>query len=105
LLETMVLAPIRLARLVVPGMRARGGGRIVNISSIYGRTSTPLTGWYQGGKHAIEGISDALRMEVAKDGIDVVLVEPVTSRPTSGKTCSVTPSFIMDRVMRLTQRL
>lgn len=74
--ETMVLAPMRLARLALPTMRQRGWGRIVNISSIYGRTTTPLTGWYQGCKHALEGLSDALRMEVARDGIKVVLVEP-----------------------------
>lgn len=76
LLETMVVAPMRLARLAIPGMREAGGGRILNISSIYGRTATPLTGWYQGAKHALEGLSDALRMEVAKDGIHVVLIEP-----------------------------
>jgi NAD(P)-dependent dehydrogenase (short-subunit alcohol dehydrogenase family) len=74
--ETMVLAPMRLARLALPHMRAGGGGRIVNVSSIYGLVATPLTGWYQGSKHAIEALSDALRMEVAGDGIDVVLVEP-----------------------------
>ncbi len=74
--ETMVLAPMRLARLSVPHMRERGWGRIVNVSSIYGRTSTPLTGWYQGCKHALEGLSDALRMELARDGIKVVLIEP-----------------------------
>ena len=76
LFETMVFAPMRLARLTLPGMREAGGGRIVNISSIYGRTTTPLTGWYQGAKHAVEGLSDALRMEVAKDGVHVVLIEP-----------------------------
>jgi NAD(P)-dependent dehydrogenase (short-subunit alcohol dehydrogenase family) len=75
-LETMVVAPMRLARLAIPAMRARRFGRIVNVSSVYGRTSTPLTGWYQGAKHALEGLSDALRMEVARDGIAVVLVEP-----------------------------
>jgi NAD(P)-dependent dehydrogenase (short-subunit alcohol dehydrogenase family) len=75
-LETMVIGPMRLARLALPGMRAAGGGRIVNISSIYGRTTTPMTGWYQAAKHAVEAVSDALRMEVAKDGIDVVLIEP-----------------------------
>src|SRR5262249_44888244 len=62
-LETMVVAPMRLARLAVPHMRAAGGGRIVNMSSIYGRTTTPLSGWYQGAKHALEGVSDALRAE------------------------------------------
>ena len=76
LLETMVLAPMRLARLALPGMRAAGEGRIVNVSSIYGRTTTPLTGWYQAAKHAIEGLSDALRIEVAGEGVKVVLVEP-----------------------------
>ena len=74
--ETMVLAPMRLARLAVPHMREREWGRIINVSSVYGRMSTPLTGWYQGCKHALEGLSDALRMEVARDNIKVVLVEP-----------------------------
>ena len=75
-LETMVLAPARLARLAVPHMRAHGGGRIVNISSIYGLMTTPLTGWYQAAKHALEALSDALRVEVASDEIYVVLIEP-----------------------------
>lgn len=75
-LETMVVAPARLARLALPHMRDQGGGRIVNVSSIMGLTTTPLTGWYQAAKHALEGWSDALRMEVAHDGIRVVLVEP-----------------------------
>ena len=75
-LESMTVAPMRLARLALPHMRAAGGGRIVSVSSIYGRTSTPLTGWYQAAKQALEGVSDALRMEVAADGIHVVLVEP-----------------------------
>ncbi|MEY2452693.1 MAG: hypothetical protein QOD92_2267 [Acidimicrobiaceae bacterium] len=76
LFETMVFAPLRLARLVLPGMRNAERGRIINVSSIYGRTTTPLTGWYQGAKHALEGASDALRLEVAGAGIQVVLVEP-----------------------------
>jgi NAD(P)-dependent dehydrogenase (short-subunit alcohol dehydrogenase family) len=75
-LETMVVAPMRLARLAIPHMRDRREGRIVNISSIYGRVTTPLAGWYQGAKHALEALTDALRMEVAGSGIRVVLVEP-----------------------------
>jgi NAD(P)-dependent dehydrogenase (short-subunit alcohol dehydrogenase family) len=75
-LETMVYAPMRLARLSIPFMREAGGGRIVNISSIMGLTTTPLTGWYQACKHAIEALSDALRMELARDNIRVSLVEP-----------------------------
>lgn len=75
-LETNVVAPLRLARLVLPGMRERGEGRIVNVSSIAGRMSTPLMGWYCASKHALEAVTDALRMEVEPDGVRVVLVEP-----------------------------
>ena len=75
-LETMAVAPIRLARLALPHMTALGIGRIVNVSSIYGRIATPLTGWYQAAKHALEGVTDALRVEVASAGVHVVLVQP-----------------------------
>lgn len=75
-LETNVVAPIRLARLVLPGLRERGEGRIVNVSSVAGRLSTPLMGWYCASKHALEAVTDALRMEVEADGVRVVLVEP-----------------------------
>ena len=75
-LETMVVGPMRLARLALPRMREIHDGRIVNVSSIYGRATTPLTGWYQASKHALEGVSDALPSEVAGNGIKVVLVEP-----------------------------
>jgi NAD(P)-dependent dehydrogenase (short-subunit alcohol dehydrogenase family) len=76
LFETMVHAPMRLARLALPAMREAGGGRIVNVSSIAGRTTAPFSGHYTGAKHALEALSDALRMEVAGDGVAVVLVEP-----------------------------
>ncbi len=75
-LETNLLAPIRIARLVLPRMRERGEGRIVNVSSVAGRLSTPLMGWYCASKHALEAVTDALRMEVEGDGVRVVLVEP-----------------------------
>ncbi|HXQ61136.1 MAG TPA: SDR family oxidoreductase [Acidimicrobiales bacterium] len=75
-LETMVVAPMRLARLALPYMRANGQGRVVNVSSIYGLTTTPFSGWYQASKHALEAASDALRVEIARDGIKVILIEP-----------------------------
>src|ERR1017187_2476895 len=68
-LETMVVAAMRLARLALPHMRTARDGRIVNVSSIYGLTTTPFSGWYQASKHALEAASDALRLEVARDGI------------------------------------
>jgi NAD(P)-dependent dehydrogenase (short-subunit alcohol dehydrogenase family) len=76
LFETMVHAPVRLARLALPRMVANGGGRIVNVSSIAGRATAPFAGHYAGAKHALEAISDALRVEVASRGVQVSLVEP-----------------------------
>jgi NAD(P)-dependent dehydrogenase (short-subunit alcohol dehydrogenase family) len=75
-LETLVVGPMRLARLAVPHMRERGEGRIVQVSSLAGRVTMPFLGWYQGAKRALEGVSDALRMEVASAGVAVVIVEP-----------------------------
>ena len=76
LLDTLVVAPTRLARLAVPHMRAAGWGRIIQVSSISARTPFPLMGWYQGAKMALEGVSDALRVEVASAGIGVSLIQP-----------------------------
>ncbi|MDQ0093911.1 NAD(P)-dependent dehydrogenase (short-subunit alcohol dehydrogenase family) [Paeniglutamicibacter psychrophenolicus] len=74
--EVNVFGAIRLAQLVLPHMRARGAGTIVNISSMGGKIYTPLGGWYHGTKFALEALSDCLRMEVTPFGIDVVVIEP-----------------------------
>ncbi|HEV8025162.1 MAG TPA: oxidoreductase, partial [Candidatus Nanopelagicales bacterium] len=65
-----------LTQLVIPPMRAQGDGTIVNISSMGGRMYTPLGAWYHATKHALEGWSDCLRMELRSMGIKVVIVEP-----------------------------
>src|SRR5437588_91587 len=75
-LTTGANSGIGLARLALPHMRERGEGRIVNMSSIFGLATTPLTGWYQASKHALEALSDALRVETAGFGVKVILVEP-----------------------------
>jgi NADP-dependent 3-hydroxy acid dehydrogenase YdfG len=74
--ETNVFGLVRLTQLVLPGMRERRSGRIVNISSMGGRATLPGGAFYHASKYAVEAISDALRMEVAQFGIDVVLIEP-----------------------------
>jgi NAD(P)-dependent dehydrogenase (short-subunit alcohol dehydrogenase family) len=66
----------RLVQLATPHMREQGSGLIVNVSSMGGRFTTPLGGWYHATKYAVEALSDALRMELAPFGIDVVVVEP-----------------------------
>ena len=74
--ETNVFGVLRMTQLVLPGMRERGWGRIVNLSSMGGRLTFPGAGVYHATKHAVEAISDALRFEVAGFGVKVVVVEP-----------------------------
>jgi NAD(P)-dependent dehydrogenase (short-subunit alcohol dehydrogenase family) len=74
--ETNFFGLVRLTQLVLPGMRRRGRGRILNVSSMGGRITLPGGAFYHASKHAVEALSDALRMEVAQFGIDVVLIEP-----------------------------
>ncbi len=74
--EAMVLAPVRLAQQVLPGMRARGEGRIVVVSTVGAHTEGPMMGWYQAAKHALATLADVLRAEASPYGIDVVAVEP-----------------------------
>ncbi|MER6956268.1 oxidoreductase [Streptomyces sp. NPDC000618] len=65
-----------LTQLVLPHMRSRRSGTIVNISSMGGRFATPMGTWYHASKFAVEGLSDALRLELKRFDIDVVLIEP-----------------------------
>ena len=74
--EVNVFGLARLTQLVLPHMRAQRSGTIINISSIGGRFTTLLGGWYHASKHAVEALSDALRMETTPFGIDVVVIEP-----------------------------
>jgi short-subunit dehydrogenase len=61
---------------VLPHMRAQKNGKIINISSVGGKIFTPMGAWYHATKHALEGWSDCLRLELAPFGIDVVIIEP-----------------------------
>ncbi len=74
--ETNVFGAIRMAQLVLPGMRAQRWGKIVNVGSMGGRLTLPGGGLYHATKYALEAISDALRFEVRGFGVDVVLIEP-----------------------------
>jgi len=74
--ETNVFGLVRMCQLVLPGMRDRGEGRIVNISSMGGKLVFPGGGAYHATKHAVEALSDALRFEVKGFGVDVVIIEP-----------------------------
>ncbi len=66
----------RVTKAVLPYMREQRFGKIINISSMGGKIYTPMGAWYHATKHAIEGWSDCLRLEVKEFGIDVVIIEP-----------------------------
>lgn len=74
--EVNLFGLAQLTQFVLPHMRKNHYGRIINISSMGGRITSYLGAWYHATKYALEGFSDALRMEVKGFGIDVVLIEP-----------------------------
>ena len=76
LFATNFFGAVDVMKQVLPGMRERGAGTIVNVSSIAGRTSQPGSGYYSATKFALEGTSDALSKEVGPLGVRVVIVEP-----------------------------
>ena len=78
----------RLTQLLLPSMRAKQSGKIINISSMGGKVYTPLGAWYHATKHALEGWSDCLRIELKQFGIDVVVIEPGTIQTEFGDVMS-----------------
>jgi len=74
--ETNVIGLVAVTQAFLPMMRQRNRGKIINISSVVGKISIPLLGAYTATKHAVEAISDAMRMELANAGIQVVTVAP-----------------------------
>ncbi|MFI8233995.1 oxidoreductase [Streptomyces sp. NPDC085900] len=88
--ETNVFGLARMSQLVLPGMRAAGRGRIVNVGSMGGRLVFPAGGYYHASKYAVEALTDALRFEVAPFGIKVSLIEPGLIRTGFGDTAAHT---------------
>ena len=80
LFEAHVVAPLGLSQAVLPGMRARGSGTIVNIGSTGGRFTSPGAGAYHISKYGLEAASLALRAEVAPFGVRVSLIDPTGVR-------------------------
>ena len=79
-LATNVLGPLRIMQAVLPAMRERGAGRILNISSPAGRFAPPLEGVLSASKAALEMLSEAVRFEAGHFGVQVAIVEPGTIR-------------------------
>ncbi|OCP36153.1 oxidoreductase [Ensifer sp. LC163] len=74
--DTNVLGPLRLTRRVLPAMRAKQSGLIINVSSVLGFLPAPFMGIYAASKHALEGMSESLDHEIREFGVRVVLLEP-----------------------------
>lgn len=75
-LEINVIAPMELLRVALPHMRKQRAGRIVNVSSVLGVMSIPGMGWYSTSKHALEALTETMRIELAPFGIHVATVRP-----------------------------
>ncbi|MBP1842097.1 NAD(P)-dependent dehydrogenase (short-subunit alcohol dehydrogenase family) [Rhizobium petrolearium] len=95
--DANVFGLFAMTRAVLPGMRARRKGHILNITSLAGFMGLPGSGYYAATKHAVEGFSDALALETAPLGIKVTCVEPGPFRTDwAGRSLRQTPSRIAD---------
>ena len=74
--EVNIFGLASLTQKILPYMRSKKAGTVINISSVGGKIYTPLGAWYHATKHALEGWSDCLRLEVSQFGINVVIIEP-----------------------------
>ncbi len=74
--DVNVFGYARLQKEVLPLMRKQRSGRVIIVSSVIGKFSLPMLGWYSSTKHAVEGMADALRQEVAPFNIDVIKIQP-----------------------------
>lgn len=88
--DTNVFGLARMCQLVLPAMRSAGRGRIINMSSMGGRFTFPVGGYYHASKYAVEAISDALRYEIRPFGLSVSVVEPGLIRTGFGTTAART---------------
>jgi NADP-dependent 3-hydroxy acid dehydrogenase YdfG len=89
--DTNVFGLLTMTRAALPAMRARGSGRIINVSSLVGRTTFPGMGVYGATKYAVEALSDALRQEVAGFGVQVVIIEPGFVATSLGESADARP--------------
>ncbi|QQE80215.1 SDR family oxidoreductase [Alicyclobacillus sp. SO9] len=86
--ETNVFGLVAVSQALLPLMRQRQRGKIINISSVLGKVSIPLMGAYTASKHAVEAISDAMRVELADAGVTVSVVAPGSVETNFGSTVS-----------------
>ncbi|WP_344857328.1 3-hydroxybutyrate dehydrogenase [Planomonospora alba] len=106
-LKVMVEAPFLLARAVLPGMYARGWGRIVNVSSVHGLRASPYKAAYVAAKHGLEGLSKVIALEGAAHGVTSVCVNPAYVRTplvekqiaAQAEAHGIGPDEVVERIM------
>ncbi|MEG3114340.1 oxidoreductase [Salinicola sp. 4072] len=104
--DANVFGLFAMTRAVLPGMRERRAGHVINISSVAGFIGFPGSGYYAATKHAVEGWSDSLRAEVGPLGVRVTCVEPGPFRTDwAGRSLQQTPSRIDDYVDTVKARM
>jgi NAD(P)-dependent dehydrogenase (short-subunit alcohol dehydrogenase family) len=86
--EVNVFGAMRLAQLLLPKMREKNYGKIINISSVGGKIAFPLGGWYHASKFALEALSDSMRNEVREFGVDIIVVEPGATKTEWGNVAT-----------------
>ncbi|OKL60526.1 hypothetical protein UA08_04203 [Talaromyces atroroseus] len=94
--ETNFFGPVRLTRALLPSMRARRTGTIVNISSIAGQDGRPSCGMYAASKFALEGLSETLAHELAPFNIAVLVVEPGAFRTNFLQAAQITKAGVSE---------
>jgi len=98
--DTNVFGVVRMVRAVVPLMLERGNGTIINISSAAGLIGVPFEGAYVASKHAVEGLTEVMRLELAGSGIAVMLVEPGAFSTGFGENIAMSAGFAADHPQR-----
>lgn len=111
--ETNVFGLVRLSQLVLPSMRRKGWGRVINVGSVGGTFTAPGAGAYHASKWAVESFNDALRFEVKPFGVDVVLIQPTGVYTEFDKKITVSSSvpsnspykFFMENHVKVTTQM
>ncbi len=115
IMEVNFFAPVELIRLALPLLRESESPAIVNIGSVLGHCSVPKKSEYSASKFALHGFTDALRMELARDGIDVLLISPSTtdteffehadtSEEVAANRWAMSPEAVAQQVIRAIER-
>lgn len=107
MIQVMLVAPYQLIKYLVPGMKAKGWGRVINVSSLHGVVASPFKTAYISAKHGLMGLTKTVALEVARDGITVNAICPAYVRTplvekqirAQAETHGISEDEVIDRIM------